>query len=1011
VNVGPTWRLAVGRLMAATGEKTLGTAFAVEAHTLVTAFHCIGERATGHVVHRSVRWDLQGTRVDCTVLTGDPDADCAVLRLDGELPAATVPLPVADHVTAASWRATGYPASLRDLGPVTVSGNITSVDGQLRGIPALQLFAEQSAAGLALGGFSGAPVVATGSPGVIGVIRYNPPDPDAPERGIGGIVYACPVAAVRALLAAVGVQPAVDTSRPRASGTAASSRAPLPPDRAGFTGRAALIDHLLTALAVPGAVVAVHGQPGVGKSALAVHVAHLLGAHFPDARLHIDLRGADQRPIAVGDALERLLLALDVEAEQIGATAEVRTQQYRDALSGRQALVVLDNASSVAQLRPLLPPTPGCSTLVTSRQPMSTLDDAELIPLDVLDDAEARDLVATKLRDDPRAQDLANLTALVALCDRLPLALQIAAAQLRARTHWSVAYLVEQLENEQYRLKRLKVADLAVRASFDSSFSELSPPVAEAFAALGGVRGPDFAAWTLAALLDVDLLDAEDLLEELVEAQLVGFARLDVTGTHRYRCHDLLRVYAAEKAATVFDDATRRRGRERLYSGYLALLLEAMSLLGPGKDLFLAEAVPLTWHPPGDVVAGLRAVGAVEWFTDERAGLVAASRQAFEDQTWPYVWGIVDVLNGLFVARHHGEESLELKDLALGAARKAGDAVAEAGVLNSYAAYHLNNGAHAEAVRVLTNVVERYDALGLVERKVRTMLFLAVVERDRGRLTVSADLLEPVLAVLAEGDDELIHAAAEHNYAIVLREQGWLQRADEVLAHCIPVFDRHGDTGLGRLLHTRALLKVYLGRLDDADADLAEARPHCMRGGDIRWTGIVDLARARVLGHRGRWSDLLDGLAECEREFEDGEDRQGLAQVWRTRAAALRALGQPDDAIRLYAEALAVYQGVDDIRAQAKLRYGLALTLLRSGDPRAAAEAFTTALEVFADLDDLPWQLRTRRWQAELAAAAGEADAARAARADVRRLGATLVERAGAGHRPAWLDPFVAAAR
>ncbi|WP_280431715.1 NB-ARC domain-containing protein [Nocardia brasiliensis] len=1004
---------SIGRLITAgVRARLLGTAFAVDDSTVVTAFHCVGDRHTGAVRFPEAAVDFAGTQVRVRYAAGDPVADCAVLRLDEPRPDVLSPLPLATRITARFWRATGFPASLAELGPMSISGTITASDGRLRGVPAVQLYAEQAVGGLALGGFSGAPVFAGSAPGVVGLIRYNPPAPDAPDRGIGGIVFACPVAAITALLDRVGVVPVMDISQVAVPGlavgaSAAGRQATLPPDRAEFTGRADATERLVAALtsADGPAIVAIHGQPGVGKSALAVHVAHRVSAAFPDARLHIDLRGADQRPVSVADALERLLIALGLPADALAATTEERSAQYRRLLAGLRALIVLDNASSAAQVRALLPEASGCAVLVTARRPMAALDNALTVALDALTADESAALLTAVLDDDARATDQDALAAVARLCGYLPLAIRIAAAQLRSRPHWTMAHLAGRLSDERRRLSVLAVDDLAVRTSFDSSYLALAPELATAFAALGALRGPDFPAWTLAALLDIPLYEAEDLLDALVDAQLVAFARRDITGGHRFRCHDLLRVYAAEKAAQRFSNTERAQGRARLFSGYLMLLLDAMAALGPGKDLFLAESVPIVWQPPPEIVAAAREAGTAQWFADDRPGLVAAARQAYEDGLWPYVWGIVDVLNGLFVAQRHGAESRELKDLALAASRTAADPVAEAGVLYSYTGYFMGKGAYAEAVAGLHEVIERYRALGMADRWARTMLSLAVVERDRGRLAVSGPLLEQCIQLFSAGEDELILASTRQNYAVVRRDQGYLAEAAADLDRCLPIFLAHGDnSACGRGLHSRAVLHLYLGRFADADADLATARPLCVQAGDARWTGIVDLFRARLLGRYGRWAELLATLPACERNFDDSDDDLGRAQVWRTFGAARRALGDYPGALREYARAAAVYDTTGEDRMKAKLCYGTALTHLRAGDPATALTGFTTADELFAELDDQPWLLRTRRWLVTL----------RPDRPggwpEVRSRAEQLIDRAGPGFFPAWLRPILAEA-
>lgn len=1010
--------LPVGPIVDASGgaDALLGTAFAVDSTTLVTAFHCIGDRLRDEVRHGEVVWLVGGERLTAAYLAGDAAGDCALLRLATELPAASEPLALAAGPVGAAWRATGFPASLSDLGAVSISGTVTDPHGVLFGTPAVQLFAEQSGAGFALGGFSGAPVLRRDDDAVIGLIRYNPPRPEAVELGVGGIVFACPSSRVEALLESVGVTPRRATPpEPTGDTGLGEPLSRLPPDRADFTGRASEIQELLATFSGhtdgTGVVVAIYGQPGVGKSALAVRLAHLVAGSYPDGVLHIDLQGADKEPLTVTEAVGRLLGALGVAAAQMPPGEPERLALYQRRLEGTRWLVVLDNARSAPQVRLLLPEAGGCAAVVTSRAVLSTLDATRMLALDVLDEPDAVVLLTRILGDDPRAADTDGITEIVRLCERLPLAVRIAAAQLRARPHWTVAHLVSRLGDERRRLALLEVADLAVRASFDISYTSLSPDLARAFAALGLVEAPDFPPWVLAALLDIASFDAEDLIEQLTEAQLVSFARTDAIGAFRYRCHDLLRLYAGERSAEAFSAPERAAAVERLSSGYLRLALAGTEGLGPGTDTFLASSVDLRWQPEEETVAAVERTPSIPWFVDERPSLVAAVRQAHEAGLWPSTWGLADALNVLFVRQRHGDESLEVKRLALDAARQAGDRAAEASALHSFAGLHLNRGEHTAAVSVLHEAIECYRDLGLDRQYARTILALAVVERDSGDLPGAAGHLAQCVELLG-ADDELLLASARHNHAIVLREQCRLTEAMAALDHCITVFAAHRDhVGRGRALHTRAVLRRYVGDLEGAETDLGVARPLLTAAGDVRWTAIVDLCSVRILGQRGLWSELLDQLPGCEQMFADIDDNAGTVHVMKTRAGALRALGDHAAALALLEQATLLADAMDDRRTHARLRYSIALTRYRAGDVDAAVGGFGDAAQRCADIDDQPWFLRSRLWLARLAQEQSGAAAATPLWQEVATLAGRLLDLAGPGYRPVWLGQVADEAR
>ncbi|MFB8202771.1 AfsR/SARP family transcriptional regulator [Kitasatospora purpeofusca] len=316
----------------------------------------------------------------------------------------------------------------------------------------------------------------------------------------------------------------------------------LPAAVADFTGRAAEAEALRAALREPGCVpvAAVAGMGGVGKTALAVQVAHDLAGEFPDGRLHLDLHGTDGRPTRPEDALAVFLRSFGVVGGAIPTGLAERAARYRSLLSGRRVLVLLDNARDAEQVRPLLPGSPGCAVLITGRTRIGALPNARFTELAVLSADEAVTLLTRTAGGDRVAAEPEAARELVRLCGQLPLAVRILAARLACRPGWSIARLVEQLGGDRYRLDALRAGDLAVESSFRFGFDQLDAEQARAFRLLAVPEVPDLSPGEVAAVLDRPAAAAEDLVESLVDCSMLEVA----ANPDRYRYHDLLRAFA-----------------------------------------------------------------------------------------------------------------------------------------------------------------------------------------------------------------------------------------------------------------------------------------------------------------------------------------------------------------------------------------------------------------------------------------------------------------------------------
>ncbi|MFE7543004.1 AfsR/SARP family transcriptional regulator [Streptomyces platensis] len=356
--------------------------------------------------------------------------------------------------------------------------------------------------------------------------------------------------------------------------------AQLPPDIADFTGRREAVAHLASALrgAAGGrapVVATLSGLGGVGKTALALHVAHSVRTCFPDGQLYVDLQGTGRAPADSGAVLTHFLRALGVAGSAVPDGLEQKSALYRSLIADRRVLVLLDNARDSAQVRPLLPGAPGCAVLVTGRARTLALPGAGRVDVEVMDEAEALGLFGAIVGAERTAAEPAAARELVAVCGGLPLAVRIAAARLASRPGWALADLVARL-SERRRLDELRVGDLGVEATFRVGYEALGPGLAHAFRALALGSLPTFCRAAAAALLDATDDAAEAAVEALVDAGL-----LEAHGEDRYRYHDLVGLFARRLGERHESPAEREAAQRRCFDHVRATFLTAARLIRP----------------------------------------------------------------------------------------------------------------------------------------------------------------------------------------------------------------------------------------------------------------------------------------------------------------------------------------------------------------------------------------------------------------------------------------------
>ncbi|MFB9734324.1 BTAD domain-containing putative transcriptional regulator [Streptomyces thermocoprophilus] len=559
--------------------------------------------------------------------------------------------------------------------------------------------------------------------------------------------------------------------------------APLP----DFTGRTTELGHAERFLAgtgpVDSRVLAVSGRPGAGKTAFAARLAHSSGDRFPDARVLLTLRDAGGRALAPEAVITALLRTLEAPHAS-GAPADVLHARTR----GRKMLLILDDAVSEAQVRPVLAALPDATVILTSRHALGALEGVQHLVLDVLGRAEAEALLmncgGAAMADDPEA------TAEIArLCGGLPLALRVAAAALAARPHWTAADLARRLADERGRLAALRVGDLDVRGSLLTAYRDVTEDNRHAFRVLGLAPLPDFALWSAAALLATDPAEAERRVEDLVQARLLeAVRRPDRLTPVRYGFHALLRGLALDVLAEESPHHTSP-ATARLAEAFLTLTRHADARLAPSRDLMPPPATAPPALAPEDIVGP----SPLRWFREESPGLLETIRQTHRAGLWHLCTALASAAAGYYEAAALWSDWQESHELALDAARETEDLLAEAVVLRSLADLEWQRH-HPNAARDLYRLAwQLFTRAGHRVGAGRCLSGEADVLLGLGRVARAERNYARALSVARTEADPRGEADAERGLALVAQREGRLPEAHSRLTACATAAARAGD--------------------------------------------------------------------------------------------------------------------------------------------------------------------------------------------------------------------------
>lgn len=655
----------------------------------------------------------------------------------------------------------------------------------------------------------------------------------------------------------------------------------LPLDVPDFTGRndeLRRLDGFLT----PGRTVvitAISGAPGVGKTAMAVHWAHRESERFPDGQLYVNLRGFDVTPpMPARQALDAFVRALGIAPERIPEQVDELASLYRSILANRRILVVLDNASGIEQIRPLLPGSATCAVVVTSRRRLAELVvgvGAKRITLDVLSPGDAVELLGATAGVDRLAAEREATGELARLCAHLPLALRIVGERVASSPHWTITDLVSQFAAEQHRLDLLATPDDevgAVRAAFSWSYRKLPDITASVFRRLGEHAGPEFGAQAAAAVAGVSAEEARRALAMLVDANL-----LTEVGPERYRFHDLVRLYAAECAEIEESSADRRAAVRRVLNWYLEMADAADHLLT--RRSYCVTLDHTEADTPSTLFADQRR--AAEWCVREHANLMAAIQQAADHGEHAVAWRLPVALWGYFFLSKPWWDWIRALTIGLESAKAIGDRRGEAWTLHTL-------------------------------REARFSMH---------RTGVAVEHVQMSLDIFREIGDQwgIREALSNVGYANYL--QGRPGKALIYLRDALALW-RQTDERWGQAwtLHSLGATYLALGRRDDADRAFREALSLFGAIGHRQGEGFALSNLGRVHLDAKRFASAIEMFERAMIVHDEVGDRWGAARTLTGLGTALHATGATEAAADHWRTALTICEDLNDVAAAEEIR-------------------------------------------------------------------------------------------
>ncbi|GII82581.1 SARP family transcriptional regulator [Sphaerisporangium siamense] len=732
----------------------------------------------------------------------------------------------------------------------------------------------------------------------------------------------------------------------------------LPTDIADFTGRTKQIEDIRQRLmlasedrsrfAVP--IIVIVGKPGVGKTTVAVHASHSVGDRFPHGQLFADLHGAAPRPASPMQVLERFLRVLGVSGTAIPDGLEERAEMYRALLADRRMLIVLDDAGSESQVLPLLPGNPASAVIITSRSRLAGLAGAVHVDVDIFESDQSVNLLSRIAGIERVQSEIEAAEALAELCGHLPLALRIAGARLSARPHWSIEQLVSRLEDETRRLDELKHGEMGIRASISLTYDSISEDARRLFRRLTILDAQIFSAWVSAALLDQPLHDAQDLLDDLADAQLIETTGVGYGVHSQYRFHDLLRVFARERLAAEETPAERGAALARVLGGLL-FLAEAAHRREYGGDYVQIHSGAVRWPLPAKLVDQLVAAP-LQWYERERSMLVSGIRQAAQAGLVELCWDLAISSVTLFESRVYLDDWRETHQIALAAARQAQDKRGQAAMHYSRGSLYITEQRFGDARCDFQAAVQLFEEVGDRQGTALVIRNIGFLDRLSGRFSDAEAHYKRALDIFRGTGDQVASAYVLHNLAQLRLEFDDLPGAQRLLAEALELSRTSGS----RRVEAQVLHRIGHTYLQSDQPALAaevfnEALTVVRNIGDptgeayaLHGLGIARLRRGELAEAASALHRSLMLASTSSEQLVEARVQLGLGEL---------SMAQDDatQAVLHLEQALSLFRSMHMPLLEARTLVSLSEAQRRAGDDEAARDSLGRALALTDKMD------------------------------------------------------------